>query len=137
MMCHLLFEELEHVEVSNVEKNLSSPNYSLHTLLYFKDLYKPERLSFLMGDDQLKSFTKWHEYKKILEIADLLVAARDDATDREQNWNGQPEFDGKVEFIRNQLSAAQSRLIRENKNEHSDWLDPKVAAYANRHLIYQ
>lgn len=51
-----------------------------HTITTFEEYLReaPEReITFLMGEDSLRSFHKWYEHERLLAIARFLVARRD------------------------------------------------------------
>jgi len=62
--------------VSNIEAELSKPNYSLQTIEMIKTLHKNKTIGLLIGQDQLASFHDWKNPKQILEMASLIVIRR-------------------------------------------------------------
>lgn len=77
-MCVVAFDEWEHVQVSSLEEDLEAPSYTIKTLRDLRGEYPTARLAWMIGADQLYSFTSWLEPKAILEIASLVVVPRPD-----------------------------------------------------------
>jgi nicotinate (nicotinamide) nucleotide adenylyltransferase len=77
-LCQLAFLKIsDRVEVSTLESELPSPNFTIRTLAHLSKIYSPQRLGFLMGQDQLKNFHLWSKPKEILNLASLVVVKRD------------------------------------------------------------
>lgn len=77
-MCVVAFDEWEHVQVSSLEEDLEAPSYTIKTLRDLRAEYPTARLAWMIGADQLYSFTSWLEPKAILETASLVVVPRPD-----------------------------------------------------------
>ena len=61
---------------SNIEFSLSQPSYTINTLAHLKEKFPQHRFSLIMGEDNLKSFTKWKNYEEILNNYKLFVYPR-------------------------------------------------------------
>ena len=60
-------EELDGiVEVCDVEFHLPRPNYTVRTLERLKAMYPEDRISLVIGADQIEDFRRWKEYERIL-----------------------------------------------------------------------
>lgn len=76
-MCETQFAALgQRATVSTLEKDLPRPNYTVQTLRRLQARLPRQRLGFLLGEDQLTSFHRWHEPLEVLKLAKLLVVAR-------------------------------------------------------------
>lgn len=75
-MLSLVFKDQENITVSDVEKQLPPPYYTVQTLRYLTRKHKDKKFYLCMGEDSLLNFQKWHRWKSILEYCDLLVARR-------------------------------------------------------------
>jgi nicotinate-nucleotide adenylyltransferase len=64
------------IEVSDVEVRRAGPSYTVDTLSWIHDAYRPARLFLVMGVDQLEILASWHEYERLAELADLVVMTR-------------------------------------------------------------
>jgi nicotinate-nucleotide adenylyltransferase len=78
------------------EANRSGPAYTIDSLLEIRQEFKAE-LFLLIGQDNLPSFHKWKDHRKILDLATLLVINRPetnmeintvDIPRRALNWPG-------------------------------------------------
>ena len=75
-MLKLAFQESDNTKISDIEKDLPKPSYTLQTIHHLKEKY-PEYTFFLcLGEDSLQSFHKWHKYKEILQECALMVVDR-------------------------------------------------------------
>lgn len=63
---------------SDIELKRSGPSYSVDTIKELKELYKPDRLWFIMGTDQFLELGSWYRYREIVEEANLAVLMRPD-----------------------------------------------------------
>ena len=61
---------------SDIEFNLPQPNYTINTLSYLEEKYPEHFFALIMGEDNLKSFHKWKNYRVILELHDIYVFPR-------------------------------------------------------------
>ncbi len=65
---------------SNIEFKLSQPSYTIHTLVHLKEKYPRHEFSLIMGQDNLKTFSKWKNYEEILKNHKIYVYPRPMAT---------------------------------------------------------
>jgi len=70
------FEDVERVKVSDVERSLPQPSYTVQTLKYLSNKYPDKKFHLCIGGDSLRDFKTWKDWKKILDYCDLLVARR-------------------------------------------------------------
>ncbi|MDT8346213.1 MAG: nicotinate (nicotinamide) nucleotide adenylyltransferase [Flavobacteriaceae bacterium] len=75
-MVHLAIEEFPQFSVSDIEFGLPQPNYTVHTLAVLEEKFPEYRLNLIVGEDNLKNFTKWKNYEVILSRYHLLVYPR-------------------------------------------------------------
>ncbi len=138
------------LEVSSLEEELPSPNYTITTLIALGATPK-NRLSLLLGDDQLASFHLWKDPKKILEVADLIVFQRLNESPSPLllgdllELKAQKRHDGvfeigeaKVTLIHDRVCNASSREIRAclRQGEEPSWLPGEVLAYIKEFQLY-
>lgn len=62
------------LEIIEIDKKLSGETYE--TLQLMKEQYPNDHFFFLMGSDQLRSFTKWGSWQKLLEAMPFYVYPR-------------------------------------------------------------
>lgn len=71
-----VFVKFEKVEVSNYEINQLSPSYSINTVNYLKDLYKPSKIYLIIGEDNIENLEQWYKYNELKELVEFVVASR-------------------------------------------------------------
>ena len=64
------------LRVSSIEKELSLPSYTIHTLEALKESYPERDFVLLLGEDQLAGFHGWHRFQEILSLVPLWVYPR-------------------------------------------------------------
>lgn len=62
--------------VSDIEIARGGKSYTIDTLSYFKEQFTDYALSFVVGMDSLYSLQKWHRWREILDLSNLLVMNR-------------------------------------------------------------
>lgn len=159
-MCRLNFPETERVTVSDFEKHLPAPNYTVNSLrAWVKQSSRP--VAILMGADQMMNFAHWREPAEILKLAAIVVSPRETfpmgrsdllevlkTFDAEVVWNEKSacfcarSFTGGGVFLLAQVpQAAASRDVRqryEDGNEqYNSMLAPAVSAYIHEHNLYR
>lgn len=95
---------------SDIEFNLSQPNYTINTLTHLHEKYPENEFALIMGEDNLKSFHKWKNYKLILENHHLYVYPRISKGTNETPFHGH----SKVHFIDAPNMELSSTFIRES-----------------------
>ena len=75
-MVRIAVEEYPKLQASNVEFDLSQPNYTVNTLVHLEEKYPEKNFSLIMGEDNLKSLHKWKNYEVILERYSIYVYPR-------------------------------------------------------------
>ncbi len=78
---------------SKIEFDLPQPNYTANTLAHLDDKYgKDHQFSLIMGEDNLKSFHKWKNYKTILEHYSIHVYPRVSDRKIDHQFKGHPKI---------------------------------------------
>jgi nicotinate-nucleotide adenylyltransferase len=75
-MVRIAVEDYPKLQASDIEFSLPQPNYTINTLVYLEEKYPQHDFSIIMGEDNLKSFHKWKNYKVILENYHIYVYPR-------------------------------------------------------------
>jgi nicotinate-nucleotide adenylyltransferase len=103
------------LKVSDVEFKLAQPNYTITTLAHLTQKFPNVTFSILLGQDNLQSFNKWHQYQHILNNYKLLVYPRPNVPassfDMHPNvhWiTGVPHMEISATYIRAAIKAKQS-----------------------------
>lgn len=75
-LANLAVENYPKLKTSDMEFRLKQPNYTSDTLMHFEEKYPNYEFHLIMGEDNLRSFHKWKNYKVILENYKLYVYPR-------------------------------------------------------------
>lgn len=102
------------LEVSDIEFHLPKPSFTIHTLVTLKEKHPEKEFSVIMGEDNLVNFTKWKNYKQILDNYGLYIYPRpgtqlsDLRTHPSVTLVEAPMLDISATFIRNCIRKKQS-----------------------------
>jgi nicotinate-nucleotide adenylyltransferase len=77
---------------SNIEFKLPQPNYTVKTLAYLQEQYPHTDFALIMGEDNLKSFHRWKNYKVILENHSIYVYPRKSTGNVDHQFVGHPKI---------------------------------------------
>jgi nicotinate-nucleotide adenylyltransferase len=159
-MCSLAFAPFgARVSVEDWEASQPAPNYTVNTLAAAQARLPGKRLGFLVGQDQLEAFDRWHQPLAILERATLVVVGRSaqtqDDADRAKALDDAVASLGKrldalaptprrapwpILPLHGDASPASSTRLRatlaHGETPPRDWLAPAVAAYIDQHALY-
>lgn len=132
-MLKLAFNDIKEAKVSDLERNLPKPSYTLQTIEHLQKK-NPDHLFYLcLGEDSLLHFHKWHRHEDILERVYLVVARRPgiDTSGVDQN------ILEKVIFIDHDPVAASSTAIRQANGDKISDLPQPVVDYIKKHNLYR
>lgn len=65
------------MKLCEIEKNLPSPSYTIHTLKKLKEMYPLYDFVFYIGSDQAMVLDRWKDMKECMELAEFRVFKRD------------------------------------------------------------
>lgn len=134
-MLKLMFSDSENIIISDFEKSLPRPSYTVNTL---KALHKdyPETEFFLcLGEDSIVHFHKWYEYKQILSDIVILVAERPGF----DKHLVKPDVLEKVIFVDHNPVSISSTVIRDelSAGKNSAHIPETVAQYILENELYR
>lgn len=69
-------EDNPKLRVSDIEFNLTKPNFTVNTLAHLQEKYPEHEFSLIMGEDNLRTLHKWYNYEIILENHMIYVYPR-------------------------------------------------------------
>ena len=102
------------IKVSNVEFKLTKPSYTINTLELLKKKFPKNKFALIIGTDNLSSFSKWKDYKKILKDYTIYVYPR------EGSDGGKLMSHSNVKMIDAPLLDVSSTFIREQIKKGKD-----------------
>ena len=71
-----VFKNFEKVQICDYEINQQKASYSIDTVNYLKNIYKPSKIYLIIGEDNLKTLDKWHEIDRLKKLVEFVVASR-------------------------------------------------------------
>ena len=120
--------------VSDVEKHLSRPSYTINTLTALTEQHPDCRFVFICGMDSLQNLHQWLEYQRILDNFELLVFPR------EGYDGGELAHHPAVTILKTPILEISSTFIRQSIKEGRDvrhFVPEKVFAYMREMGIYK
>ena len=129
-------------EVSRLEVERAGPSYTVDTLAALREASPGERLALILSAESFAELPTWHEPRRILDLADLIVAPRDGYADADRDLGPSkfPDAPAAIEFLDGphiRLSASEIRH-RAAEGRSVRYLVPDaVAAYIGDHGLYQ
>ncbi len=75
-LCRLAFDNVAGVEVSELERELPPPNYTLYTLEALRGAYPGAELRLIVGADVLRDHAKWYRWGEVSRLAPVLAFGR-------------------------------------------------------------
>ena len=125
-MCELTFAHLRNVEISDIERELPAPNFTLYTLQALAARYPDVQLRLLIGADILTQAHAWHDFAAVERLAPPVVIERQGFPAHDPS---QPALPGvSSSEIRRRLQAGESTR---------GWLNPDVQQYIQTHGLYR
>jgi nicotinate-nucleotide adenylyltransferase len=80
------FLEKGQVKVSDLEIKNKATSHTITTLKSLADKFPDDKFSWIIGTDQLEGFTKWREWKKIINNYKLIIIPRAGYQKAEKNF---------------------------------------------------
>lgn len=109
-LVNLATEDYPKIKASDIEFRLPQPNYTTHTLAHLADNYPQHEFALIMGEDNLKSLTKWKNYEMIVAHYDIFVYPRISDAD---NAHVAPNYP-RVQFVDAPIIEISSTFIRDS-----------------------
>jgi nicotinate-nucleotide adenylyltransferase len=109
--------------VDNCEIRREGVSYTVDTIEDIITRYMPEgKPALIIGDDLVEDFPKWYESKKILQLADIVIARRIDSAPT--------EYPFEHTLVDNEVMNISSQMVRRKITEDDGWrsLVPAAAA---------
>ena len=80
-MLQLALQSVDGVVADGRELDRSGPSYTIDTLRSLKSEFPQAGLYLIIGSDAFQSLNTWHEWEKILEFSNIIIAQRPDHQD--------------------------------------------------------
>ena len=132
-MAELATQSIKGVKVSDFERSLPLPSYTITTLGELQKAYPEHEFTLVIGADNWESFPRWYHADEIIERYQILIYRRPGC-----------EFDetslpASVKVVDTPLFDISSTEIRTSIAEGkplTKWVDRKVLTYIKRHHLY-
>ena len=132
-MARLATEDIEGVKVSDFEKNLPLPSYTITTLGELHKAYPEHEFVLVIGADNWERFPRWYHAQEIIDTYSILIYRRSGC---EMDETLLPPS---VQVVDTPLYDISSTEIRESAKKGRmplKWVDRKVATYIRVHHLY-
>lgn len=132
-MARLATEDIEGVKVSDFEKNLPIPSYTITTLGELHKAYPEYEFVLVIGADNWERFPRWYHAQEIIDTYSILIYRRPGC---EMDETLLPLS---VQVVDTPLYDISSTEIRESVKKGRmllKWVDRKVATYIRVHHLY-
>ena len=143
-MTRLAFQDIPDVVVDDREIVRAGPTFTIDTLQALQLENAGAQLYLLMGADQFSAFNQWHQWREIIKIAIICVAARAHFVSAPGQFDAESEASGRfltLQLPQMPVSATQIRqLISSGLGENqatADLLPRPVASYIAQHQLYK
>lgn len=133
-MAELATQALKGVKVSDFERHLPLPSYTITTLGELQKSYPEHEFVLVIGADNWERFPRWYHADEIIERYQILIYRRPGCEIDESSLPSSvkvvdtPLFDVSSTQIRQ--SVQRGRMMRK-------WLDERVARYIRRNGLYR
>ena len=135
-IANIAVENYQKLKTTDIEFNLSQPNYTINTLAYIEEKYPNNQFCLIMGEDNLKGFHKWKNYETILQNYELYVYPRVSEGKIETQFTHHPKVH-KVNAPIVQISSTFIRKAIKEKRDISTMLPINVGKYIDEMNFYK
>lgn len=139
-MAQLAFAPLSHVVVDPCETLRAGPSYTVDTLRELQRQNPDAELFLILGADQARALPTWHEYEKILRLAIICVAEREDLTGASPQFIAQKSHESRFRRLQMPAMPVSATDIRARIATHQcvvPLVFEPVARYIDDHHLYQ
>ena len=140
-MLSLAFADMSQVVIDDRETRRAGLSYTVDSLNELQAEHPQAQWFLIIGEDQAKSLESWRDWQKIVQIAQVVVAARayedppSSSVGRWHNRAAQNAID--MAFPCMDISATRIREAVEQGRSISPWVNPNVNDYIQHHHLYR
>jgi nicotinate-nucleotide adenylyltransferase len=132
-MAQLATEGIEGVKVSDFERHLPVPSYTVTTLGELRKAYPEHEFTLVIGADNWEQFPRWYRADEIIEKYRVLIYRRPGCEIEETSL---PASVHVVDTPLFDISSTQIRTSIADGMPLTKWVDRKVLTYIQRHHLY-
>ena len=139
-MARLAFQNMPQVVVDEMETQRVGPSFTIDTLVELQLRHVNAYFCVLVGADQAASFTQWHQWQRILEMAQLVVVQRPDTSADKalpHEWHNLPsERVTRMHMPLMDISSSALRASYASGDPNPELVSPLVAHYIQQNQLY-
>ena len=147
-MVALATVSIERCRTSTIEVDALEKRYTVETLESMKKTYPDADLLFIIGTDMYQEIESWRSYRRLFELAHIVIVNRpgfpfrEDVAPfqilREKKAVALPEKTSVfyLPFVRQPISSTEIRDDRRRGANVSQWLPPLVWSYIEKNKLY-
>ncbi len=127
------FNGIDNIDVSDIEKNLEIPSYTINTIRKLKEKCNDE-LFFIIGRDEAGIIDKWHKFMELRKLIKFVIINKDT-----KNYKVDKAYFTKDIFIDNPVIDISSSKIRKMicyKKDIIEYVNPDVLEIIKRENLY-
>ena len=127
------FNGIDNIDVSDIEKNLEVPSYTINTIKKMKEKCNDE-LFFIIGRDEAGIIDKWHKFMELRKLIKFVIINKDN-----ENYKIDKEYFTKDIFINNPVIDISSSKIRKmiyDKKDTIKYVSHDVMKIIKRENLY-
>lgn len=132
-MAELATEGIQGVKVSDFERHLPLPSYTVKTLAALREAYPKHEFVLVIGADNWERFPRWYRADEIIEKYQILVYRRPGC---EMDETVLPSSVQVVETPLYDVSSTEIRASVKKGRMMRRWLDSRVARYIKEKGLY-
>lgn len=143
-MTRLAFQDMPRVVVDDREIKRTGPTFTIDTLQALQAENPGAQLYLLMGGDQFAAFKQWHQWREVIKIAIICIAARARFDWSEGQFETLKELQSSTIMLQMPPMAVSATQIRQliscglGENQAiADLLPHAVASYIAHHRLYK
>ena len=129
-MARIATKDMKGLVVSDFERHLPLPSYTINTLTRLSETYPQHRFSLVIGADNWERFARWYQADRIMRHYPILVYRRPGYT---LDLSSAPEGSD-IRTIDAPVYDVSSTEIRDGKKQ--EMMNPDVLAYIRVHRLY-
>lgn len=136
-MVKLAIEGSKLLKACTAEFDLPTPSYTINTLKHLNDRHPKNDFSLILGQDNLVSFDRWKEYRKILDHYKIYVYPRSQSEDIPKSLSDHPNI---LFFEASLLEVSSSSLRKTLWKSHKSinaFVPPIVQDYIRKFNLYK
>ena len=133
-MAQLAFADLPAVEIDPRETARAGPSYTIDTLHALKGDNPRAELFLIIGQDQAASFSGWHCWREIVDLAMICVAGRADVAGQAPDFEPPEGLQARFMTLQLPISDISATDIRQ-RAAAGQGIEPLVSAAVARYIV--